>query len=396
MAEAVVGGAFLSAFLQVLFDRMASHEVLEFFSRWKLSEEPLMRLKTSLLYINAVLNDAEEKQINNPVVKGWVNELKDAAYQAQDLLDEIATDASRYKLEAELKSKVQLFNLTSHSSSYKIELKLEEILGRLKFLAKQRDLLGLKEGNGGEKPSPKRPTTSLVEESGVYGRDRDTEAIIELLLADDGSGYNMSVIPIVGMGGLGKTTLAQLLYNKLVVENFDIRAWVCVSQEFDVFRITKTILEAVTSSTSDTNDLDLLQVRLNNSLVGRKFLIVLDDVWNENYLDWEVLQTPFKSGANGSKVILTTRNETAASIARTVRTYHLKPLTNEDCWLLFAKHAFGNRESTAYANLELIGKEIVKKCNGLPLAAKTLGAFDLTSDRIWLCEVQLEYCGKHC
>ncbi|KAL0007010.1 hypothetical protein SO802_008512 [Lithocarpus litseifolius] len=338
MAEAVVGGAFLSAFLQVLFDRMASHEVLEFFSRWKLSEEPLMRLKTSLLFINAVLNDAEEKQINNPVVKGWVNELKDAAYQAQDLLDEIATDALRYKLEAELKSKVQLFNLTSHSSSYKeIELKLEEILGRLKFLAKQRDLLGLKEGNGGEKPSPKRPTTSLVEESGVYGRDGDTEAIIELLLADDGSGYNMSVIPIAGMGGVGKTTLAQLLYNKkLVVENFDVRAWVCVSQEFDVLRITKTILEAVTSSTSDTNDLDLLQVRLNNSLVGRKFLIVLDDVWNENYLDWEVLRTPFKSGANGSK----------------------EPQ-------LFNISNF-------------------------------ISAFDLTSDKIWLCEVQLEYCGKHC
>ncbi|KAM4072793.1 hypothetical protein ACB094_11G166400 [Castanea mollissima] len=330
-----------------------------------------MRLKTSLLFLNAVLNDAEEKQMNNPVVKGWVNEIKDAAYQAQDLLDEIETVVSRKKLEAELKSKVQLFNLTSYKQ---IELRIEEILGRLKFLAKQRDLLGLKESSGGEKPSPKRPTTSLVEESAVYGREGDSEAIIELLLADAGSGDNISVIPIVGMGGVGKTTLAQLVYNKeWVTERFDVRAWVCVSQVFDVLGITKTILEAVTSSTSDTNDLDLLQVRLKNSLVGKKFLIVLDDIWNENYLDWEVLRTPFKSGANGSKVILTTRNETAASIARTVKTYHLKPLTDEDCWLLFAKHAFGNRESTAYPNLELIGKEIAKRCNGLPLAAKTLG-----------------------
>ncbi|KAM3686026.1 hypothetical protein ACJW31_11G165600 [Castanea mollissima] len=374
MAGAMVGEAFLSAILQALFvriDRMATHEVLEFFSQWKLSKEPLMRLKTSLLFLNAVLNDAEEKQMNNPVVKGWVNEIKDAAYQAQDLLDEIETVVLRKKLEAELKSKVQLFNLTSYKQ---IELRIEEILGRLKFLAKQRDLLGLKESSGGEKPSPKRPTTSLVEESAVYGREGDSEAIIELLLADAGSGDNISVIPIVGMGGVRKTTLAQLVYNKeWVTERFDVRAWVCVSQVFDVLRITKTILEAVTSSTSDTNDLDLLQVRLKNSLVGKKFLIVLDDIWNENYLDWEVLRTPFKSGAKGSKVILTTRNETAASIARTVRIYHLKPLTDEDCWLLFAKHAFGNRESAAYPNLELIGKEIVKKCNGLPLAAKTLG-----------------------
>ena len=88
-----MGGAFLSAFLQVLFDRMASHEVIEFFRQSKLNNEPLRKLKTTLLLINAVLNDAEEKQIKDSAIKEWVNELKDAAYQAQDLLDEIATDA---------------------------------------------------------------------------------------------------------------------------------------------------------------------------------------------------------------------------------------------------------------------------------------------------------------
>ncbi|GMY22575.1 putative disease resistance rpp13-like protein 1 [Fagus crenata] len=104
MADALVGGAFLSAFLQVLFDRMASHEVIEFFRQSKLNNEPLRKLKTTLLLINALLNDAEEKQIKDSAIKEWVNELKDAAYQAQDLLDEIATDALCYKLEAKLKT----------------------------------------------------------------------------------------------------------------------------------------------------------------------------------------------------------------------------------------------------------------------------------------------------
>ncbi|XP_030939918.1 putative disease resistance RPP13-like protein 1 [Quercus lobata] len=334
---------------------MASREILHFFSRWKLNTESLKKLRTTLLYINAVLNDAEEK-VKNPAVKEWVNELKDTAYHAQDLLDEITTVASRYKLEAELemcRSKVRSLNLTSLSFSYQgIEPKLEKILGRLEFLAKERDILGLKEG-GGEKPSRKWPTTSLVEESSVYGRDDDKDAIIKLLLSNDRSGDSISVIPIVGMGGVGKTTLAQLVYNKKLVT--------------DVFEVS------MVSSTGDSDNLDLLQVRLNKSLMGRKFLIVLDDVWSENYEDWSLMSV-LKSGAHGSRVIVTTRHKSVALTVRkgTVQPYHLMQLTDEDCWLLFAKHAFGNIDSQEYPELELNGKEVVKKSNGLPLAAKTL------------------------
>lgn len=94
MIEAMlgIGGAILSPIVQVLLDRMASLEVLEF-RPWNPSDEVLKKLKLPLLLINAVLNDAEEKQITNPAVKEWVNELKDVAYEAEDVLDEIATDA---------------------------------------------------------------------------------------------------------------------------------------------------------------------------------------------------------------------------------------------------------------------------------------------------------------
>jgi hypothetical protein len=217
----------------------------------------------------------------------------------------------------------------------------------------------------------------LVEESSIFGRDDDKEKIINLLLSnniDESDNGNFCVIPIVGMGGIGKTTLAQLVYkDERVKEHFDLQLWVCVSDVFDVLGITKTILEALTLLTCDMKDLNLFQVALQQKLTEKKFLLVLDDVWNENYADWEVLSNPFKSGAPGSMVIVTTRNDSVASIMNALPTDHLKPLLEKDCWSLFAKYAFHDDNFDARRELEVIGRQIVKKCEGLPLAAKTIG-----------------------
>ena len=190
----------------------------------------------------------------------------------------------------------------------------------------------------------------------MYGRDDDREAIINLLLSDDSNGNNICVVPIVGMAGIGKTTLAQVVYNDdRVKEHFEFAAWICVSEEFDVCRLTRTVLEAVTSISCDIKDLNLLQLKLKENLTGKKFLLVLDDVWNESYTRWEALRRPFNSGGHGSKIIVTTRNENVASVMRTVPIHYLNQLTDEDCWLLFAKHAFENGSFDAHAILEGIG-----------------------------------------
>ena len=176
------------------------------------------------------------------------------------------------------------------------------------------------------------------------------------------------------MGGIGKTTLTQLVYNdRRVEECFDLKAWVCVSDEFDLVQITKTILKAIDPTISDENDLNLLQLKLKEKLNRKKFLLVLDDVWNENYTNWDMLQTLFVVGHYGSKIIVTTWSDKVASIMRSNHTHHLEQLSFEDCWMLFAKHAFKNEESSLHPKLEEIGKEIAKKCKGLILATKTLG-----------------------
>ncbi|XP_018820342.2 putative disease resistance RPP13-like protein 1 [Juglans regia] len=179
------------------------------------------------------------------------------------------------------------------------------------------------------------------------------------------------------MGGLGKSTLAQLVYNdKKVQKHFDLVAWVCVSEEFDMFKLTKTILEAVApSSTSNIQDPNQLQLQLKEKLMGKKFLLVLDDVWNRNYTECEILSNPFKSGAQGSRIILTTRDVDVASAMRAFEIHHLKELQEEDCWKLFARHAFMHDANTyMHSEFEELGRQIVDKCKGLPLAIKTIGA----------------------
>jgi hypothetical protein len=380
MAE--IATIFLSPFLQVFFERLASdQEFVDFFRRRKLSHKLLQKLNTKFLTFNAVFNDAEELQVTKLEVKKWLDQLKDAIYDAEDVLDEVATEALRSELDAEFQttaSKVRKLSISAfrNSSVKEIELKIKEVLERLETLAQDIDLLGLRVGVGG-KLSERLPTTSLVEESHICGRNDDKEAIIRMLLSGDPCGNKLGVITIVGMGGIGKTTLAQSVYNNdKVKEHFNFSAWVCVSEEFDVVKVTKTILEEVISSNSnikDLNNLNQLQLRLKECLTEKKFLLVLDDVWNETYDHWETLCKPFKYGAQGSKVIVTTRSDRVVSVARAM-SHRLMELPEEDCWSLFAKHAFHDGNSNAHGELEVIGRKIIKKCGGLPLAIKTIGA----------------------
>ncbi|KAJ6944481.1 disease resistance RPP13-like protein 1 [Populus alba x Populus x berolinensis] len=317
-----------------------------------------------------LLDDAEEKQITNTAVRDWLAEYKDAVYETDDFLDEIAYEALRQELEAEAQT---FINPLEIKVLREMEEKSRSLHERLDDLVKQKDALGLINHTGKEPSSHRTPTTSLVEESGVYGRDDDREAILKLLLSEEANGANPGVVPIRGMGGVGKTTLAQHVYNRSEVqERFGLKAWVCVSEDFSVLKLTKAILEEV-GSKPDSESLNILQTKLKERLQGKKFLHVLDDVWNEDYAEWLKLRTPLKYGAQGSKILVTTRNESVASVMQTVPTHHLKELTEDSCWSVFAKHAFRGENPNDHEELLEIGKAIARKCKGLPLAAVTLG-----------------------
>ena len=163
---------------------------------------------------------------------------------------------------------------------------------------------------------------------------------------------------------------------KKLKKHFEVMAWVTVSDKFDVARITKAILDrVVTSGACDAGDLDRLQVELKEALKEKKFFFVLDDIWEENYEKWDGLRRAFKSGAKGSKIIVTTRNGKIASMMASagVSPHQLHTISNEDCLQLFVKHAFNSSVALGSdPNLERICKKVVERCKGLPLAVKSL------------------------
>jgi len=380
MAATMIGGAFLCATVQTLVEKLASKEFLDYIKNTKLNVSLLRQLKTTLLILQVVLDDAEEKQINNPAVKLWLDDLKDAVFDAEDLLNEISYDSLRCKVEnTQVQNKTnQVLNFLSSPFNRfyrEINSQMKIMCESLQSFANHKDVLGLQTKSG--RVSHRTPSSSVVNESFMVGRKDDKETIMNMLLSQrDASHNNIGVVAILGMGGLGKTTLAQLVYNdKEVQQHFDLKAWACVSEDFDIMTVTKSLLESVTSRTWESNNLDVLCVELKKNLREKRFLFVLDDLWNDNYNDWGELVNPFIDGKPGSMVIITTRQRKVAEVARTFPIHELKLLSNEDCWSLLSKHAFGSDEIQHGTNtiLEEIGRKIARKCRGLPIAAKTIG-----------------------
>ncbi|KAF3643397.1 putative disease resistance RPP13-like protein 1-like isoform X2 [Capsicum annuum] len=248
-----VGGAFLSSALGVLFDRLAPHgDLLKMFQKNKHDVRLLKKLKMTLVGLQAVLSDAENKQASNQHVNQWLNELRDAVDGAENLMD---------------------------------EEKLEDTIETLEDLQKQI-------------------------------------------------------------------------------------AWFCVSEPYDAFRITKGLLQEIGSLQVDDN-LNQLQVKFKEILKGKRFLIVLDDMWNENYNEWSDLWNVFVQGGIGSKIIVTTRKEGVALMMGSEQ-ISKDTLSIDDSWSLFKRHAFENMNPMGHLEIEEVGKQTASKCKGLPLALKTL------------------------
>ncbi|KAM3691182.1 hypothetical protein ACB098_09G177700 [Castanea mollissima] len=368
-----------------VLDQLGSLAYEELSSAWGVRSD-LTKLECTVSAIEAVLLDAEAKQVSNRGRSLWLGQLKDVLKEAENVLDEFQYRVLQKEVMKRCRStykKVRYFFSGSNPLVFHFVMahKIKGVRERLDDIAALKGQFNLAEQLDRKTTIHRREVTHSFVPPHVVGRDEDKKKIKDLLKQQDAN-VPVSVIPIVGIGGLGKTALAKLVYNdEGVVSHFQLRMWACVSEDFDVKRIIKEILKSAVGTLKSTLgtiyenlSLEQLESDLRETLKDKRFLLVLDDVWNEDHIKWFKLKDLLSEGNNGSKIIVTTRNISVATAMGTVPPHNLNGLSEEYCLSLFNKLAFRDGEGKIYPNLLEIGNEIVKKCKGSPLAVMTLAS----------------------
>jgi hypothetical protein len=386
--------AFAAEIAKSLLGKLGSFAVQEFRLAWGL-EDDLARLEERLKAINVVLSDAEKQQSKNDRIRLWLHMLREVLYDAEDVLDEIECETLQrqvVKTKGSTSRKVQHCFTSSNMIPFSLKMghKIKKIIERLAEISSLKSEFNLSEQATDcshvlhEETGMNRSFDSF---SGLIGRDEVKERIISLLEAPFKVGdAHPLVLPIVGMGGLGKTSLAKSVCDaENVKSHFDLNMEVCVSHDFSLKQVVQKIIKSATGERCADLDEGELKKKLEAILNGRKYLLLLDDVWNEDAQKWLLLKPLLSKGAGGSKIIVTTRSQRVAEIMGTVTAYNLSLLGQEDCLSLFYKCAFKEGQMELHPNLVGIGKEIVAKCKQVPLAVINLGTqlYGKTDETEW-------------
>ncbi|KAL6639092.1 hypothetical protein ACP70R_022822 [Stipagrostis hirtigluma subsp. patula] len=375
MAELVVG-----PLISMVKDKVSSY-LLDQYKVMEGMEDQRKILERTLPAILDIIEDAEAKGAYRPGVKGWLQELKMVAYRANDIFDEFKYEALRRGAMKKGHNSKLGMGLVSFFSThnpiafrYQMSKKLQSIVQEIEALVAQMNKFGFNHLQQAPMSNQWRQTDSIMvdSEKDIVSRSRDEERkVIVKMLLDHASNEDVMVLPIVGFGGLGKTTFVQLIYNDPgVKKHFALRRWCCVSDDFNVGKIASNICN------SPENDREKALQQLKKEITGKRYLIVLDDVWNRDADKWGKLMTCLKQGSKGSVVVTTTRDEQVARVMTmggASRAYPLGKLGDKYLKEMIQNRAFSLRKPNSNELYDIMDK-IVEICAGSPLAARAFGS----------------------
>jgi NB-ARC domain/Rx N-terminal domain len=314
-------------------------------------EDEMKRMKTTLTEILSVMGTVEEQKILDPHQAQLVREIKDVIYDAEDIMDKFEYNVLREK--SPTFSRVIYQFIVGNNKFKKKVTEVNDGLDRAKVSAET--LLQLMHvshtfnihrfARGDSYVSSSR----IIEK--IVGRERECEDLINLLFKQVDESFTL--IPIVGHGGIGKTTLAQIVYNNKKVQDHFERIWVSVSDNFNKDRLIREMLKQISKNISTIDaSFEMLQNELSKSIASKnKILLVLDDIWydrndTEQYSfkkEWLEVLSPFHNAKPGSKIILTTRQPLVGKILGTIQPVLLNGLNLEDSWSLLKLCAFDHQ-----------------------------------------------------
>ncbi|KAJ6791539.1 putative disease resistance RPP13-like protein 1 [Iris pallida] len=350
-----------------------------------ITEKELRHLQNIIIpKIKAGLLVAEAKNVAE--LQPYLVTLKEAAYEAEDMLD--MYEYRRLKDQVSSAPKfIKTLKKTARAvfAPFSLKTELKNTMENLITIADGIDKFSSIISNFPNQDPLKRqqqPASVSSPSSPIFGRDLQCSSIVDMLISSanepsTSSGRRIPVLAIYGIGGAGKTTLAQSIYNdSRVVEHFDKTMWVHVSRIFDAHAITKKIIESIQGECPHVENFDVLQSKLKDMLKSKKILLVLDDVWCRDKERWDQMLIPFnKVGEMGSRILITCRAEEVTSKLGVDHSFPLAEVEDDDCLSILMHYSFGDakKEINDPQLLEL-AREIVKKLSKSPLAARMVGS----------------------
>ncbi|XP_042519607.1 putative disease resistance protein At1g50180 [Macadamia integrifolia] len=365
-------------------------------------ETQIVSLHDELEWINSFLRDADQKRRRYRRVDVWVSQVRNLAYDAEDIIDmfefEILQQQQRNLVFWCLCYPLDLYTL------HKFGNQIEKIKRRIGEISTNKSKYGIEDLEAGETSAArlndglarKQRRAPIEEEVDVVGFEKDIEKLVKLLIKEESRHQQLLVVSIVGMGGLGKTTLAKEVCSEVKNNTTcDSYALIYVSQEYtmkDLLTGAMVQLKMLTSEEEENlkrkNEQDLGN-ELSDYLKERKCLLVFDDVWKIE--DWDEIKGVFlahQDEGKQQKVLLTTRNvEVAKHAGSSIDRHELQPLGDEESFKLFEQKVFQSQvvsgERHCPEDLKALGKELVERCRGLPLAIVVLGSLLSTKEKTY-------------